>query len=198
MEPTLAILDYLDKTNQKNGLEKIFNIVFKHTLKFLDKKGSYEVSLSLLDDDEMQKLNNQYRQIDRPTDVLTFAYREADFNPDDPVIDLGSIMISPTIAKRQAKEYSHPFKREMAFLFIHGLLHIFGYDHHAGEKDAEIMFDLQNKILNSLPIDFVTNVKKLETELFAAKDKALPTYSHFHVGAVVVTKDGKYHRGFNI
>jgi rRNA maturation RNase YbeY len=97
--------------------------------------------------------------------VLTFAYREADFNPNDPVTDLGSILICPAIAKKQAKGFHHPFEREMAFLFIHGLLHIFGYDHHAGKKDADIMFALQNKILDTLPYDFYTNIRRLKKEL---------------------------------
>lgn len=159
--------------------------------------GNYEVSLSLVSDDEIHELNKKYRKIDRPTDVLTFAYREADFNPDDPIIDLGSILISPAIAKKQALEYKHPYERELAFLFIHGLLHIFGYDHMV-EKDAEVMFPLQNKILNNLPYDFYTDQKKLIKNLFEAREKSISPYSKFRVGAVIVTKDGKYHQGFNI
>lgn len=195
------ILDYLDKTGQKKSYEKeLFQVIFDCTLKRLclnDK--DYEVSLSLIDEEEMHELNLQYRNIDRPTDVLTFAYREADFNPEDPVIDLGSILIAPSYAKRQAKEYHHPYERELAFLFIHGLLHIFGYDHHTDNpKDAEVMFALQNEILNSLPIDFYTNKKKLKELLLEAQSGSYSPYSHFKVGAVVVTKDGKYHKGFNI
>ena len=126
MEEYQHVLDYLDNTHQKKGLNELFQTVFDFTLERLGKKGNYEVSLSLVSDEEIHKLNKEYRKIDRPTDVLTFAYREADFNPDDPIIDLGSILISPSIAKKQAKEYKHPFDRELAFLFIHGLLHIFG------------------------------------------------------------------------
>ncbi|MCI1735679.1 MAG: rRNA maturation RNase YbeY [Bacilli bacterium] len=164
----------------------------------MGKTGTFEVSLSLVSPAEIHKLNLSYRKIDAPTDVLTFAYREADFNPNDPVTDLGSILICPAIAKKQAKGFHHPFEREMAFLFIHGLLHIFGYDHHAGKKDADIMFALQNKILDTLPYDFYTNIRRLKKELLLAQQGSLDTYSHFRVGAVVVTKDGKYHRGFNI
>jgi cytidine deaminase len=198
MKATSAILDYLDKTHQQSSLLKIFRIVFKHTLASLGKTGTFEVSLSLVSPSEIHKLNLSYRKIDAPTDVLTFAYREADFNPNDPVTDLGSILICPAIAKKQAKGFHHPFEREMAFLFIHGLLHIFGYDHHAGKKDADIMFALQNKILDTLPYDFYTNIRRLKKELLLAQQGSVDTYSHFRVGAVVVTKDGKYHRGFNI
>lgn len=195
------ILDYLDKTGQKKSYEtELFQVIFDETLKRLNKTDKdYEVSLSLISDEEMHKLNLTYRNIDRPTDVLTFAYREADFNPDDPIIDIGSILISPEYAKRQCKEYHHPYERELAFLFIHGLLHSFGYDHHTDDPhDAEVMFALQNEILNNLPIDFYTNKKKLKKLLLESQSHSYSPYSHFKVGAIVVTKDGKYHRGFNI
>lgn len=191
------ILDYLDNTHQKKKLNELFQLVFDHTLKSLSKAGNYEVSLSLVSDDEIHKLNKEYRKIDRPTDVLTFAYREADFNPNDPIIDLGSILISPSIAKKQAKEYKHPYERELAFLFIHGLLHIFGYDH-MKEEDAKIMYPLQNQILNSLPFDFYTNKKKMVKNLFEAQSHSISPYSKFRVGAVLCMKDGKYLQGFNI
>ncbi len=197
MEENQHILDYLDNTHQSKKLFDIFKKVFDFTLDSLNKKGNYEVSLSLVSDEEIHKLNKEYRKIDRPTDVLTFAYREADFNPDDPIIDLGSILISPAIAKKQAKEYKHPYERELAFLFIHGLLHIFGYDH-IQEEDAKIMYPLQNKILNNLPVDFYTDQKKLVKNLFEAREKSISPYSKFRVGAVIVTKDNKYHQGFNI
>ena len=197
METYQHVLDYLDNTHQKKSLNELFQLVFDFTLKKLRKIGNYEVSLSLVPDEEIHKLNKEYRKIDRPTDVLTFAYREADFNPDDPIIDLGSILISPSIAKKQAKEYHHPYERELAFLFIHGLLHIFGYDH-MKEEDAKIMFPLQNEILNHLPYDFYTNQKKLLKNLFEARSKSIAPYSEFHVGAVLVLKDGKYLQGFNI
>jgi len=192
------VLDYLDKTRQRKNFLPLFQTVFDHVLKVLGKTGSYEVSLTLVGDEEIQRLNREYRKIDRPTDVLTFAYREADLVPDEPVFDLGSILIDPAVARKQAKEFHHPYPRELAFLFIHGLLHIFGYDHHSGQKDAEIMFALQNRILDTLPVDFYTNQKKMKKLLLEAQSHSYSPYSHFRVGAVVVTKDGKYHLGFNI
>lgn len=192
------VLDYLDKTHQRKNLGKLFRIVFDHTLAVLGKDGDYEVSLSLIGDKEMHEMDLKYRNVDRPTDVLTFAFEEADFVKDEPIVDLGSILIDPTVARRQAKTYSHPFERELCFLFIHGLLHSFGYDHHRGEKEAEEMFGLQNRILDSLPYDFYTDVKKLKKLLLSAQKGSYSPYSHFRVGAVVVTKDGKYHTGFNI
>lgn len=192
------ILDYVSCVKSKRSWKDLFQTVFDHTLSYLKKEGSYEVSLSLQSLDKMHEYNKKYRGIDRPTDVLTFAYQEADFVSDEPIFDLGDIMLSVDIAKKQAKEYSHPLERELAFLFIHGLLHAFGYDHHRSEKEAEEMFALQNSILNSLPYDFYTDQKKVKKLLLEAQSHSISPYSNFKVGAVVLTKDGKYHRGFNI
>lgn len=192
------ILDYVSCVKSKRSWKDLFQTVFDHTLSYLKKEGSYEVSLSLQSLDKMHEYNKKYRGIDRPTDVLTFAYQEADFVSDEPIFDLGDIMLSVDIAKKQAKEYSHPLERELAFLFIHGLLHAFGYDHHRSEKEAEEMFALQNSILNSLPYDFYTDQKKVKKLLLEAQSHSISPYSNFKVGAIVLTKDGKYHRGFNI
>ncbi len=192
------ILDYVSCVKSKRSWRDLFQTVFDHTLSYLKKEGSYEVSLSLQSLNKMHEYNKKYRGIDRPTDVLTFAYQEADFVSDEPIFDLGDIMLSVDIAKKQAKEYSHPLERELAFLFIHGLLHAFGYDHHRSEKEAEEMFALQNAILNSLPYDFYTDQKKVKKLLLEAQSHSISPYSNFKVGAVVLTKDGKYHRGFNI
>ncbi len=190
------ILDYLDQTGQKKNLEKLFREVFAHTLESLGKDGTYEVSLSLVSDAEQRTLNKEYRGIDRSTDVLSFAYHESEDCP-LPVDDIGSITISTAIAKKQAREFNHPFEREVAFLFIHGLLHLFGYDHQTSEEASE-MFDLQNRILNTLDHDFYTDIRKLKTKLKEAQECAITPYSGFHVGACVVLKDGNYITGFNI
>ena len=191
------ILDYLDETRGKRELKSLFQIVMDEVLKELKLEGAYEVSLSLVSKEKIHELNKEYRNIDRPTDVLTFAFQEADVLFDEPLVDLGSILISPEIAKAQAKEYHHPYYRELAFLFIHGLLHSLGYDH-MEEKEAEEMFALQNKILNQLPYDFYTDMNKVKKLLKVASSRSKADYSSFHVGAVVLTKDGKYHLGCNI
>lgn len=192
------VLDYCDETKGNRKWKKIFDICFESVLNELHKEGNYEICLSLVSVDKIHKLNKEYRNMDRPTDVLTFAYREADFLPDEPIIDLGSIIISPEIAKKQANDFHHPMERELAFLFIHGLLHSFGYDHHDNDKQAEEMFALQNKILNELPYDFYTNINKAKKLVLLAQAQSYSPYSQFKVGAIVCTKDGKYHPGFNI
>jgi cytidine deaminase len=123
---------------------------------------------------------------------------EADVIKTDDYIDLGNIIISPEVASRQANNFHHPVERELAFLFIHGLLHAFGYEHHRSKEEAEEMFSLQNQILNTLPYDFYTNIRKVKGLLVKAQSMSVSPYSHFRVGAVILTKDGKYHSGFNI
>ena len=85
----------------------------------------YEISLSLVGLEERHKLNLEYRKQDRPTDLLTFAFREADFVEDEPVVDLGSIILCPQVGKKQAKVYGHPYVVEVLLfplfpLFIKG------------------------------------------------------------------------------
>ena len=104
-----------------------------------------EVSITLTDDKTIHKLNKSYRGIDRPTDVLSFAFRESEepeilYNTeDDKVIDtLGDIIISIERAKFQAEEYGHSLRREIIFLIVHGMLHLLGYDHMEEEERIEM------------------------------------------------------------
>lgn len=111
-----------------------------------------ELEVVLTNDEEIHKLNVEYRGKDRPTDVLSFSWTEAEEQfPGEPEL-LGEIIISLDTAKRQAEEYGHSFEREMAFLAIHGLLHLVGYDHELGKEEEERMTIRQDQILNSLNI----------------------------------------------
>jgi probable rRNA maturation factor len=114
-----------------------------------------EVALTLVDNEVIHVLNREYRGIDRPTDVLSFAMRE--LGEDEPVIQLdqdemsellGDIIISIPQAVEQAKEYGHSFERELGFLFVHGFLHLIGYDHQ-DEEAERIMFSKQEQILQA-------------------------------------------------
>lgn len=118
-----------------------------------------EVSISIVDDEEIRKLNKEYRGIDRATDVLSFPMM--DFEGDDAIIQeatdivmLGDIVISAERAKAQAADYGHSFEREMAFLTVHGMFHLMGYDHEKPE-DASIMRAKEEKILSGLGIERV-------------------------------------------
>lgn len=107
----------------------------------------YEISLLLTDDETIRQLNKEYRNKDKSTDVLSF--------PMEDEIMLGDIAISVNTAKRQAEEAEINLDRETAFLFIHGLLHLLGYDHETSQEDEAEMFALQEKILKKL-IDYGT------------------------------------------
>ncbi|WP_373892843.1 rRNA maturation RNase YbeY [Virgibacillus natechei] len=116
-----------------------------------------EVSVSFVDDKEIQELNRNYRQQDRPTDVISFALEdtvegELDIIGDDIPLVLGDIVISVDKAKEQAVEYNHSLEREVGFLTVHGFLHLLGYDHQESEEEAT-MFQKQEDILRKFGIE---------------------------------------------
>lgn len=128
--------------------ESLFLALVDKTFNEIGVKEDYYIDVSIVDNVKIQKINKTYRGIDRPTDVISFAFYDDEnevINEDAPN-SLGSIIISYQKAEEQAKEYEHSLKREMSFLFVHGLLHLLGYDH-MEKADEEIMFALQNKIL---------------------------------------------------
>ncbi len=123
-----------------------------------------EVSVSFVGEDEIRELNKEYRNNDNVTDVLSFPAVEnpdrgvinveehaADLNPETWLLNLGDIIICLPRAKAQAKEYGHSLKREVAFLALHSLLHLLGYDHMMPE-DEQQMTALQTEILDKLNI----------------------------------------------
>ena len=104
------------------------------------------MSVIIVDNKEIHRINKEYRNIDRETDVISFALEEGE-TIDEPVKTLGDIYISIDKVYEQAKEYGHSVKRELFFLVTHGFLHLLGYDH-MKKEDEEIMFPLQEKILD--------------------------------------------------
>ena len=112
-----------------------------------------ELSITLTDDENIHALNKKYRNIDKPTDVLSFAFRESD---EPQILDseleiLGDIIISVERAKIQAEDFGHSFLREIIFLEVHGLLHLLGYDH-IEEQDRIEMETEQRFIMDKLGI----------------------------------------------
>lgn len=101
--------------------------------------------------EEIHELNKNYRGIDRPTDVISFALEDSDDFELDGVRVLGDIYVCIDKMKEQALEYGHSEKRELSFLVCHGLLHLLGYDHMKKEDEA-IMFGKQDKILETVGI----------------------------------------------
>lgn len=129
-------------------------------------EGEYELSLTITDDLTIQQLNSQYRQQDRPTDVLSFAALESDIpeiprndpdnDPDDDddyiePICWGDIIVSQTTAVRQAAEREHSLVYELAWLTTHGLLHLLGWDH-PDEESLEAMLEQQERMLKRISL----------------------------------------------
>jgi probable rRNA maturation factor len=120
--------------------------------------GEYELSLAITDDLKIQQLNLQYRQQDRPTDVLSFAALESDM-PEIPSDDsgyieptyLGDIIISQTTAISQAQERGHSLTYELAWLAAHGLLHLLGWDH-PDDDSLEVMLTQQSLMLQLISL----------------------------------------------
>ena len=120
-----------------------------------------QISLTLTDNENIKKINKEYRNIDAPTDVLSFPLLEFDengqiieneFEYDEGMIMLGDIVISLERAKEQAKDFGHSFRREVAFLTAHSMLHLLGYDHVDDKEGEELMCQKQEAVLGGLGI----------------------------------------------
>ena len=132
-----------DITEELSTLKKVLNLTLK---KEKVKKATFNIIF--ITDTEIQKINKQYRNQDKPTDVISFALEE---NKKEQAFlkerVLGDIYISIDRAKKQADDYNHSLKRELCFLAVHGLLHLLGYDHQTKEEE-KIMFKKQELILD--------------------------------------------------
>lgn len=139
--------------NFENNYEQDFTAIIEQALKTLGIEDDVEVSCVLVDDERIHEINREYRHIDRSTDVISFAMEDNDqFYVEGMPRTLGDIFISVDHAKKQAEEYGHSLRREMCFLFTHGILHLLGYDHMTDEQEKE-MFGLQDQILGALRIE---------------------------------------------
>ena len=139
--------------NFENNYEEDFTAIIEQALKTLHIGDDVEVSCVLVDDERIHEINREYRHIDRSNDVISFAMEDNDqFYVEGMPRTLGDIFISVDHAKKQAEEYGHSLRREMCFLFTHGILHLLGYDHMTDEQEKE-MFGLQDKILGALSIE---------------------------------------------
>ncbi len=133
----------------------------EETLRHEEFTDNVEISLTFTDNEGIREVNKETRGIDRPTDVLSFPLLETeedgtlviydeDFVGD--VLPLGDILLSVEKATQQADEFGHTFLREVAFLTVHSMLHLLGYDHERGEKEEKEMFEKQEEILELLNI----------------------------------------------
>lgn len=146
------MLNVINRTKY-NDLNKYFKLLDKYyyeTLKVLKLEDNYDLSLIICGPISIRRINRDYRNIDSVTDVISFALLDDDdgFQYEDR-IELGDIFINRDKVLSQAKEYNHSIKREFVFLFVHGLLHLLGYDH-MNKEDEKKMFSLQKKIIGDL------------------------------------------------
>jgi probable rRNA maturation factor len=145
-----------DKRYDKLG--DFYQHIAETAFSLLGIKTNYEIDVSLVDDETIHTINRNYRHVDRVTDVISFAFNDDKKKEDqigDPEVSrmLGEILICLPQALRQAKEIGNSENRELSFLFTHGLLHLLGYDH-MKKEDEEIMFPLQDKILEKAGKDY--------------------------------------------
>lgn len=146
--------------------EETIKKVIEYALDYIKCPFEAEVNVVLTDNEGIHQINKEYREIDRPTDVLSFPMVEYEiagdfeqideeqpdlFHPDTGELILGDIMISIDKVKEQAEAYGHSELRELAFLVAHSMLHLFGFDH-MEESERQEMEALQNDILNELKI----------------------------------------------
>ena len=136
-----------------NNLYKDYDYLYDVIKKTLEHENASDAYLSVIfvDNDEIKKINKEYRDIDKVTDVISFALED---NQEQIIGEriLGDIYISIPRMKEQASDYGHSEKRELSFLCCHGLLHLLGYDHVNSKEEEQIMFSLQDEILESLEI----------------------------------------------
>lgn len=123
-----------------NNYKNIIRDIFKHV------KDSKTFNIIFTTNEEIQEINKNYRGIDKVTDVISFALLDNDLSNYNAEDELGDIFICVPRAIEQASEYGHSVEREIGFLAVHGYLHLSGYDHMTKE-DEEVMFALQEKIL---------------------------------------------------
>lgn len=146
---------YDEQQTLTDELTQMVQDVLAYAADYLELEENCAMSVIIVDNEEIQKINREYRQKDAVTDVISFALEESVVEDDFPAIqevmdesrELGDIFVSFQRAQEQAVEYGHSFKRELGFLVVHGFLHLNGYDHMTEEEEAE-MFDLQRDILD--------------------------------------------------
>ena len=157
----MKLMIYFENTQKRVPIEYNLKLLIRRatvaTLMYERVGGACEVSVTFTDNEGIRAINKEYREIDAPTDVLSFP--QIDFVADgiDPRSDekkiLGDIVLSTERIAEQAAELGHSFEHEAAFLTVHSVLHLLGYDHVTCEADEKIMFAKQRAIIKILEKD---------------------------------------------
>lgn len=142
-------IEVINKTEEQIDINDLKNTI-NYTLESENIHDSL-MSVIIVNNDEIHKINREYRGIDRETDVISFALEDDKTFVNTYLRVLGDIYISIDKVHEQSENYGHSFRRELSFLTVHGILHLLGYDHMVKE-DEDIMFHKQDKILTELNI----------------------------------------------
>lgn len=146
----VVITNKQKKVKIPTGIRMLVRRACTAVLKMEEFLDSAEVEVTFVDDNEIHELNREFRNIDRSTDVLSFPLGENgvyDTNPATNAKMLGDVVISLEHAVAQAEEYGHTLQREVAFLTVHSMLHLLGYDHVNGGIEAETMREKEEEVL---------------------------------------------------
>ena len=132
-------------------LKMLIRRAILETLRYEDMDGDYEVSVTFTDNEGIHALNREYRSVDRPTDVLSFPQIDYELGECAEGM-IGDIVLSLERANEQATEFGHSFERECAFLTVHSVLHLLGYDHERSPEDEEEQCQRQRAIIENIDI----------------------------------------------
>lgn len=153
MSVKVNIFSKQNKVRLPVGTKLLIRKACNATLEFEKFGDSAEVDVTLVDDEEIREINKEQRKIDSSTDVLSFPLGENgeyDANPKTGALMLGDIVISVETALKQADLYGHGLEREIAFLTVHSILHLLGYDHVNGGMEQAIMREKEEAVLDAL------------------------------------------------
>ncbi|HIV98354.1 MAG TPA: rRNA maturation RNase YbeY [Candidatus Ornithospirochaeta avicola] len=145
---------YFESDEMRNEIDEGSVLSFiENASRALGLEGNF--SLSFISDDEMRRLNNEYRNMDSSTDVLTFALDDDASFPsfDFEEKELGDIFISPSFIRKNSEEFSVPYSQELMRLVLHGMMHLMGYDHESNDFEKEEMLIKQEEILRAILLD---------------------------------------------
>ena len=156
----ISFLNQQEKYKISRSTKELIKKCAAAAIDYMHFRSDVEISVMLTDNEGIRTLNSLHRGIDRPTDVLSFPLYEYDEMGE---LCLGDIVISVERAYEQAEEYGHSPEREIGFLTVHSMLHLFGYDHMTPEEEKE-MFGYQSEILSSIGLERQSSSTKTQQE----------------------------------
>ena len=146
MKHTVILSNEQNKVKLSFSLKRLIKKAIVTALDYEQFDRPCEVSVTVVDNEAIREINREHREIDRPTDVLSFPMFDEDFD-DGELCILGDIVLSLEKAVEQAEAYGHSLRREVAFLTVHSVLHLLGFDHEESKAEESEMFETQEEIL---------------------------------------------------